>query len=64
MEKAEVLQLTVEHLRSLKYGAEYSKGKTMINLSLTHKELKFKTNRKIETTKKSPCKSIKSYFSG
>ncbi|XP_067022765.1 class E basic helix-loop-helix protein 40-like isoform X1 [Acropora muricata] len=31
MEKAEVLQLTVEHLRSLKYGAEYTK-----DLALTH----------------------------
>lgn len=35
MEKAEVLQLTVEYLRSLKYGAEYSKGKTMINLFIS-----------------------------
>lgn len=35
MEKAEVLQLTVEHLRSLKYGAEYGNGKTLINLFMS-----------------------------
>ena len=27
LEKAEILQLTVEHLRGLKYGGEYTRGK-------------------------------------
>jgi len=33
LEKAEILQLTVEHLRGLKYGAEYSKGFAMTHAS-------------------------------
>ena len=31
LEKAEILQLTVEHLRGLKYGAEYGKGEGSLN---------------------------------
>lgn len=52
LEKAEILQLTVEHLRGLKYGAKYSKG-----FSVTHASDSCVTGHKECIADGKPCLS-------